>query len=129
MDGVTVTGIARTFAMTIVTSPATGEKSNMIAGSCVAICVGATMLRLRVSERKSAPAIVTWTETIAMSTVTSGTWTGIATGTVANRKLFQTREERERGQQMLPSCVLTVRALNRSRFIGRFRWPFWAPVK
>src|SRR5215471_21846990 len=88
MDGVTVTVIARTFAMTIVTSPATGERSNMIAGSCVAICVVATMLRLRVSERKFAPAIVTWTETIAMSTVTSAIWTGIATGTVAKQKII-----------------------------------------
>src|SRR5215813_4633015 len=96
MDGVTVTAIARTFAVTIVTSPATGERSNMIAGNCVAICVVATMLRLRVSERKCAPAIVTWIATTVMSTATSGTCTGIVTGTVAKIQPWKRGKEGSR---------------------------------
>src|SRR5215471_11605109 len=115
MDGVTVTAIARTFAVTIVTSPATGERSNMIAGSCVAICVVATMLRLRVSERKCAPAIVTWIATTVMSTATSGTCTGIVTGTVAKIESFNQGKEGKRAADAALLCF-TVQALSRSAY-------------
>src|SRR5215510_2035285 len=134
MDVVTATATVRTFATTTVTLPATGEPSNMIAGSCAVIFAMGTIALQRASVPRSGPASVTCTGTTEMSTAIAAISTGtaaISTGTVANNRFAAGKE----GSSTLPSCISETEVLAASlltipaglTWIGQ-NWPCLRPL-
>src|SRR5262245_3258209 len=109
MDGETAAATVRTFATTTVTSPATGEPSNMIAGSCAVIFVTEITVPQRASVPRSGPASVTCTGTTEMSTATAAISTGTAANTIANTDSFAAGKE---GSSTLPSCISAAEILS-----------------